>query len=126
MPTAAELVPAGRPGYEGGGPEERSDEQRGVAPGLGGVSSVDEPLEQPAVLAEVPVDQKMPPNALAGLLPETPGLLLVGQGLPHEPAEGRQIARVAEQEAARAILDLLQHAADGAGDHRTRLPHRFG
>src|SRR5213079_363507 len=54
-------------------------------------TSVDQLLEQPEVLAEVPVREEMLLNAPAGLLPQTRGLILVGQELPHEPAEGREV-----------------------------------
>src|SRR5947209_3307375 len=101
-----------------------SAETRSMMMPTSAARSGDEPFEQPAVLAQVPVDQKMPLNALAGLLPKPPCPVLVRQDLPHEPAEGRQVARVVQQQAARAILNLVQHAADGAGDHRAGLPHR--
>src|SRR5438094_7239496 len=86
----------------------------------------EELFEQAEELADVAVDQGMPLHVPACLLAQMLCLILVGQDLPHQPAEGGQIARVAEQETGPAILNLLTNAADGAGDYRPRLPHRFG
>jgi hypothetical protein len=45
-------------------------------------------------LAEASIDQEMPLHALAAPQAEPACLVLIGQELSHEPAEGRQVARV--------------------------------
>jgi len=76
---------------------------------LGIQAEVEQMLEQPEVSVEVPVDQEKPLHALACLLAEVLGLVLVAQDLAHQPAKGHEVARVAQQQLKSDLAQIEQY-----------------
>ena len=75
--------------------------------------------------ATVAVDQKVLSHAFACASADRGRALGVHQQAEHRLSEGAEIVRVRHQHAATPVLDLVLDAADVAGDHRPRLPHRL-
>src|SRR5687767_13368763 len=87
---------------------------------------MDQLSEQPQVLDQVAMKQKMLQNTLPRLFTHTLRPFLLRESLADQAAEACEVARVVEQETSAPVLDLIQDAADGAGNHRTGLPHGLG
>ena len=65
-------------------------------------------------------------DARVTTLAHAPRLIGIVEQAPDRRRKCVEIGRILEQQPLHAILDLILDAADRAGDHRPRLPHRFG
>src|SRR5664279_3287596 len=81
--------------------------------------------EQLRPLGELPVRQVVVEHALPGRLPKATRLGGIGQQPGQRRREGIVVLGL-DQHAVLAVGDLVEDAADAAGDHRPRLPHRLG
>src|SRR6266487_6374498 len=91
-----------------------------------GAASARQLLDQLQLLSESAGGQVVLAHAAVGVLAHAPrGLGSLQQPL-HRGAEGCLVGGVVQQQAAVAVDDLVLDAADVAGHHRPRLPHRLG
>src|SRR5215472_16766804 len=74
---------------------------------------------------EVPGRDEVVSDRSAGFASEVRRSRWIVQEADDRVPEGAQVARIIDQEAALAVVDLFRDAADLARDHRPALPHRL-
>src|SRR6266571_2142815 len=83
------------------------------------------PLEQAAVLLEMAVAEELGCGPRACVRAQPLCLVAVAQERLDGPAEGGRVGRVVDEQAVLPAHHLVDDAADGGRDDRTRLPHRL-